>query len=362
MEQWPVPCDRRSREERRMRALDEKIDIYALGGVLYRLMAGPGWTDPHRPAPHGAQAKDADGASTPAVAPGFIRATAVASDGTPSWARCGASPWQGVALSRACRLVSSLVARCWAHEPADRPAADEVVERLEAVLHVIQNGGDDGEKRRTEARLGAGLGGVGKDTAHGTTDPYHHNGGDGGDGSACLSEECGNVACPVAVPTVGSQLTDSPPVKIEGHAVSLVADVRACAKAGAACPDLPRERRRRQRAELLSSAGGSYYSDADQELAAAVRRVRVRQEGVGLGAGTHHVDLGKAASGKGAGGSERSGYSGVDSGVSAGGLSIVDLDTIVGQLTPVGVGGTGGSVAAGDAGAAWSDPDTLSSY
>jgi hypothetical protein len=32
-----------------MRALDEKIDIHALGGVLYRLMAGPGWTDPTRP-------------------------------------------------------------------------------------------------------------------------------------------------------------------------------------------------------------------------------------------------------------------------------------------------------------------------
>jgi hypothetical protein len=320
----------RSREERRMRALDEKIDIHALGGVLYRLMAGPGWTDPRLPAPHAAE-DDADDAAA--------AADAVASDGTPSWARCGAGPGQPPGLSRACRLVSGLVARCWAREPADRPAAPEVVEQLQAVLGAIRNGA-------------GGEGGVGGGFTSRTTDPYHHNiGGDGG-GGTCLNEECGEVACPASAATAaaasGGQPIDSPQVQVvvQGQAASLVADVRACVQAGVMCTDLPKERRRRRRAELEllrtgtgggGGGGGDKSSDdANHALAAEVRRVRGQHEGGGVGAGVRDVDLGKPTTSNGGGSAGNKHASGsVPGGVTAGGLSIIDnLDAVIGRAAP----------------------------
>lgn len=282
-----------------MRALDEKIDIHALGGVLYRLMAGPGWTDSRLPAPVDADdAADDDAAATAAAVAADDDA---ASDGTPSWARCG--PGQSPGLSRACRLASGLVRRCWAHEPADRPAAREVVEQLQAVLSAIRNGGG------------------------GDGDPYH---GDVGGAGPCLSEECGEVACPDASSSSSSSFAP---------AASLVADVRACVRMGAKCTDLPKERRQRQRAELLllrsgnggggglGGGGGASSDDVRQPLAAEVRRVRSRHEGGGVGAGTRDVDLGKT-SGSGSG-------SGSLGGVTVGGLNVVDnLDAVISRAAP----------------------------
>ena len=199
-----------------------------------------------------------------------------ASDGTPAWARCGAGPGQAPVLSRACRLMSTLVARCWSAAPADRPAARHVVEQLEAVLGAIQHGGGaEGKGKQRGERLG-GLGGAWGGVL---TDPYISHGGGGGgggggdggsgggdDGAAagggggggggvleraahkdkvgggggsgqkvlagpvgCMSEECGAVACPAA----GA----APP----GGAAALVADLRACAAVGRSqqCPPTP---------------------------------------------------------------------------------------------------------------------------
>lgn len=298
----------RSDEERRRRRLDEKIDVYALGGVLHRLMAGPGWTDPTVPAPH---ANDTD---VDIAAGSSDVASDVASDGTPAWARCGAGP----SASRACRLAAALVARCWARDPTDRPTAADVVQELDAVLLVVRRDAEETEPGRS-TRSGV--------------DPYRgdHLGDADADVAAtsprCLSEDCTpETTCPTA----------------GGRGASLVADIMACQAEGTQCGDLLEARRRWYRRKEPAAS-----------IASEVKAARARHEAGGVGAGARDVHLGRQVGAPGGGGTP--------GGVTVGGLSVVDLDAVLG-----GAGGGGSTTyraggAAGGAGVEWSGSDAFSS-
>ena len=223
------------------------------------------WTDPRLPgavsdaAAAAAEAEgDEDAASAAEAADPSSSSTAAgknhlgdsASDGTPSWAKCGAGPGQSPGLSRACRLVAGLVARCWEHEPSNRPSAHEGVERLETILSAIRNDGgegDDGFDSYHRDSVGDGGGGqLGAEREGGG------GGGVGGvsgvGGGTCLNEDCGVVACPMSTSTgaTGATGADDPSPSssnlptLGGRAASLVEDVRACAKAGVMCANLPK--------------------------------------------------------------------------------------------------------------------------